>query len=268
MNKPEVSIEQVRYVAKKLKEKKLIKLYQLLILIFIIGFWELAAYLQWIDAFIFSSPSRICRAFFEMAINGTIFYHIGITLSETLVSFTLGSLLGITIAIILWWNYKIAKTLEPYLVVLNSLPKTALAPIIIVWLGNNIKSIIFTALTVSIIITILNVFNGFMQVDQEKIKLIKTFGGGKKAILKKVIIPANYPTIISTMKVNIGLSLIGVIIGEFLAGRAGLGHLIIYGSQVFKFDWVMMSIIILAFLATLLYRFIVLLERKANRLGE
>lgn len=257
-----ISQAQLDYIKQYFKQKKSIQLYRILLLILFVGIWELASCLKWIDPFIFSSPSRVAISFINMLINGTLIYHTWVTLYETLISFLLGSILGIFIAIVLWLWEKAAKTLEPYLIILNSLPKTALAPIIIVWIGNNTKSIIFTALTVSIIVTIINVYNGFIQVDIEKIKLIKTFGGNNKDILLKVIIPANYVNIISTMKINIGLSLIGVIIGEFLVAKAGLGYLIVYGSQIFKLDWVMMSLIILALLATLLYKITVLIERK------
>lgn len=258
------SLQQVEFVKSKLREKKQIIFIQIALLILAIGIWEFAAKFKLINPFIFSSPSRIWNSFIEMVMNGKIFYHTGITLMETLVSFIVGGVLGIIIAIALWWNDIIKRIMEPYLVVLNSLPKTALAPIIIVWLGNNVKAIIFTALTISVIITILSVLNGFVQVDEDMIKLITTFYGTKKDILLKVVLPANYPTIVSTMKVNIGLSLIGVIIGEFLVAKAGLGYLIVYGSQVFKLDWVMMSIIILGLLATLLYKLIVIVEKRIN----
>lgn len=255
------------FIKRQQQQKIWIKVYQFLILVSFLGIWELAAYMKWIDPFIFSSPVRVVTTFVNMLLKGSLVKHIGITMYETLISFILGSFFGILIAIVLWWCDRVAKTLEPYLIVLNSLPKTALAPIIIVWLGNTTKSIIFTAISVSIIITIINVYYGFSQVDVEKIKLIRTFGGNKRAILTKVVIPANYANIISTMKVNIGLSLIGVIIGEFLVARAGLGYLIVYGSQVFKLDWVMMSLIILGLLATLLYEIILIIERKVQKIG-
>lgn len=267
MNDP-ISKAQQAFIAQYKKQKKLIIFYRILILVTVIALWELITYLEILDPFIFSSPSRVANTFVRMLMNGSLFYHVGITLFETIISFVLGTIFGVIIAIILWWNEQISKTLEPYLVVLNSLPKTALAPILIVWLGYNLKSIIIIALTVSIIITILNVYNGFINVDEEKIKLIYTFKGSKMHVLQKVIIPSNFPTIISTMKVNIGLSLIGVIIGEFLVAQAGLGYLIVYGSQVFKLDWVMMSIIILALLATALYELIVIFEQKVSKINN
>lgn len=261
MTTSDMSNAQLMFIKKHIREKRLIRLYQLLILIGFIGLWQLSASLEWIDPFIFSSPSRVVKTIIDMTKSGKLFYHLGITLFETLVSFVIGTVLGIIIAMILWWFKKVSKTLEPYLVVLNSMPKTALAPILIVWLGNNMKSILFTAVSLSIIVTILNIYTGFCQVDSEKLKLITTFGGKRSHMLTKVVIPANYANIVNVMKVNIGLSLIGVIIGEFLAAKAGLGYLIIYGSQTFKLDWVMMSMILLALLATLFYEGITLLEK-------
>lgn len=263
-----ISSEQKKYLKKVKKDKKIILIFQIVILLFLIITWEICSIYGIVDPFIFSCPSRIVKSTIEMLLDGSLIYHIWVTLYETIISFALGSVIGIIIAIILWWNHKISKVLEPYLVVFNSLPKTALAPIFIVWLGNNTRSIIITALTVSIVVTIINVFNGFINVDKEKVKLIYTFNGTKRDVLRKVIIPANFSNIISTMKVNIGLSFIGVIIGEFIAGKAGLGKLIVYGSQVLKMDWVMMSIIILALLATGLYELIVFAEKKVNKLNK
>ena len=197
-----------------------------------------------------------------MAKDGSIFYHCGVTLAETFISFALVIILGIGVAIILWWNEKVSRVLEPYLVVLNSLPKSALAPVFIVWLGNNMKTIIVAAVSVAVFGSILTLYTDFKNVEDDKIKLIRTLGGTKKDVLWKVILPANIPSIISVMKVNIGLSLVGVIIGEFLAAKAGLGYLIIYGSQVFKLDWVIMSIAILCVMATILYKILATIEKK------
>ena len=217
------------------------------------------------DSFIFSSPSRIILCFVEMAKSHTIFYHIGVTLGETFLSFFLVIVIGILLAILLWWNETIAKVLEPYLVVLNSLPKTALAPVFIVWLGNNMKTIIVAAVSVAVFSTTITLYNTFLEMDPGKIKMIQTLGGSKKDILCKLILPGNIPAIISAMKVDIGLTLVGVIIGEFVAAKAGLGYLIIYGSQVFKLDYVLLSIVILCLISTGLYLFISFLEKYYQR---
>lgn len=250
------------YVMRYLKMLRNVRMLQILIIVTFIGLWEFATRLKLIDSFIFSSPTRVIKSFLSMSKDGTIFYHIGITIFETFVSFTLVIIIGVLVAILLWWNDAVAKVFEPYLVVLNSLPKSALAPVFIVWLGNNVKTIIVAAVSVALFGTIISLYTAFSNVEEDKIKLIKTLGGSKKDVLFKIIIPANIPTLISIMKVNIGLSLVGVIIGEFLAAKAGLGYLIVYGSQVFKLDWVMMSIVILCIMATALYQLLAFFERK------
>lgn len=208
------SYEQIMYLKKVKRRKSLIRYTQIFILIFFFSLWELAARENWIDPFIFSQPSRMFQSMMEMIVNGTLWVHIGITLYETVVGFLVGTFLGTLAAILLWWNDFVSDVSEPYLVVLNSLPKTALAPIIIVWLGNNMTSIIATALMTSIVVTILTVLGGFLAVDKDKIKLIRTLGGTKKQILSKVILPASIPTIISALKINVGLSFVGVIVGR------------------------------------------------------
>lgn len=233
-----------------------------------IGFfsiWEITAQLGVLDAFIFSSPSRIVKTLIEMLQAKTLFMHTMITVGETFLSFLLILFIGLGVAVILWLSKLLSDVLEPYLVILNSLPKSALAPVLIVWLGNNTKTIIVTGISVAIFGTIITLYTVFREVDPEKIKLIQTLGGSKKDILCKLVLPASLPAIISTMKVNIGLSLVGVIIGEFLAARKGLGYLIIYGSQTFKMDWVIMSIFILCILAVILYKAISMLEKAISK---
>ena len=192
---------------------------------------EITARLGILNSFVFSSPSRVGKTIIEMTASGQLLYHVGITLLETMVSFALVNAIGLIIVVIFRWNNNISKVLEPYLIVLNSLPKSALAPVFIVWLGNNMKTIIVAAISVAVFGTIINLYSDFKSVEEDKIKLIYTLGGKKRDVLIKVILPANIPSIISQMKVNIGLSLVGVIIEEFLAAKAGLGYLIIYGSQ-------------------------------------
>lgn len=239
-----------------------IKTSQLSLFIFVFLFWEIAALNRWIDPFIMSQPSRILKTIISLSKDGTLYLHTGVTVYETIVGFLSGTLFGTFIAVILWWSDFTAKVLDPYLVVLNALPKTALGPIILVWIGGTTQSIIVMALLVSIIVTILNVYSGFIACDEDKIKLLKTFGATKFQILQKVILPSNIPNIISVLKINVGLSLVGVIVGEFLVSKSGLGYLIIYGGQVFKMDLVMTSVIILAAVAALLYLVVHWLERK------
>lgn len=257
-----VSSAQRAYVAAYITKMKRVRLAQILILIVFLGVWELNTRIGIIDPFVFSSPSRVIQCIYTMTVDGSLFQHIGITLLETFLSFALVILFGLIIAIILWWNDSVSKVLEPYLVILNSLPKSALAPVFIVWLGNNMKTIIIAAISVAVFGTIITLYTDFKEVEEDKIKLIRTLGGTKKDILFRVVIPSNISSIMSVMKVNIGLSLVGVIIGEFLAAKAGLGYLIIYGSQVFKLDYVIMSIVILCIVAALLYKLLGYFEKK------
>lgn len=260
--KPELSAAQSDYLKQCRKEKHQVRFWQWLILILLLICWELGARSGIINAFVFSSPSRIIQTILKMAEDGSLWYHTGITLLETFVSFFLILLSGTAMAVLLWWNNRLSQIFEPYLVMLNSLPKSALAPVFIVWLGANMKTIIVAAVSVAVFGSVLTLYHSFAETEEDKLKLIITLGGTKKDILKKVILPGNIPTFLSLMKVNLGLSLVGVIIGEFLAARAGLGYLIIYASQVFKLDIVITSIFILCVISVLLYHGIARLEKR------
>lgn len=256
------SKEHKQYLNKVKRRKKNIIITQILILVIWLLQWEITAKLGWIDTFLTSFPSEIWKLFIEYTKNGNLFYHVSISVLETMAGFLIGTILGVLIAIFLWWSDFLAKVLDPYLVVLNSLPKTALAPIIIIWVGAGYSGIIVTAITVSIVVTIMNVYSGFENVDKDKIKLLETFGATKFQVLKKVVLPSSVPTIISTLKVNIGLSWVGVIVGEFLVSKAGIGYLIVYGGQVFNLDLVMMSVFVLAIISAIMYKIIASIEKR------
>ena len=256
------SISQEEFIKNYKKEQILISVARILIFVAFLVLWEVLSYYKIIDSFFFSSPSGIILLFIDMCKNFEIFIHTGITLYETILSFFIVNILSILMAILLFSFSTLSKITEPYLVILNSLPKSALAPLIIVWLGTGSKTIIVAGISVAVFGSIINLYTGFLQVDKEKIKLIRTLGGNKKDELLKVIVPSSVPIIISNMKVNIGLSLVGVIIGEFLAARQGLGYLIIYGSQIFQLDLLILAIIILCIIAFLLYRAIDWVENK------
>ncbi len=257
----DLSKSQLQYLKKHQKHKRIVRISRILILLSFLFIWEFTANVGIIDSFIFSSPSKIATCFWEMTLDKSIFLHIGVTLYETILSFLLVIAISILVAVALWFSTKLSEILDPYLVVLNSLPKSALAPLLIVWLGANTTTIIVAGMSVAIFGSILNLYASFTTVDPGKIKLIYTLQGHKIQALTKVVLPSSLPAIISNMKVNIGLCLVGVIIGEFLAARNGLGYLIIYSSQVFKMDWLLMSIVLLCIMATLLYSLINLLEK-------
>lgn len=237
---------------------------RILIAVLLLGGWELFARLGILDSFIFSSPSRIVLCFVELSRDGAIFRHMGITIAETLIAFSIVIVMAITLAVIMWRFRMVFRVVEPYLVLLNSLPKSALAPLLIVWLGNNFKTIVVAAVSVAVFGAVLSIYTSFMEIEEEKIKLIQTLGGNRFHTLYLLVIPHSLPSIINTAKVNLGLSLVGVIIGEFLAARQGLGYMIIYATQTFKMDWVLLSIVILCVLSVGLYQLINLVEKKVT----
>lgn len=247
------------------RHKTKVRLLRLSLLLAFLGIWEISSRSGFIDSFFFSSPSMVVECCITMARDGTLLDNIGITLAETLLSFFLVIAIGIGTASLLWYCKSASEVLEPYLVILNSLPKSALAPLFIVWLGTGMKTIIIAGISVAVFGCIISIYSCFMQVDPEEMKLIYTLGGSKRDVFKKVVFPSSIPTILSTMKVNIGLALVGVIIGEFLAARRGLGYLIIYGSQVFQLNMVITSILILCVIAVLLYQGIRQIEKYYDK---
>ncbi len=265
MSKKSISKEQELFLLKVKKDKRNILLTQIAVLILGLLIWELTAKFGIIDTFLTSSPSAILRLLLNYIAEGKLFHHIAISVLETIVGFIVGTVLGVLIAIGLWWSNFWSKVFDPYLVMLNSLPKTALAPIIIIWVGAGYSGIIVTAISISIVVTIMNMHSSFRSVDKNKIKLLNTFGATKFQVLSKLILPHSIPDLISTLKINIGLSWIGVIVGEFLVSKAGIGYLIVYGSQVFRLDIVMMGVVILAMISALMYKLISIFEVRFNK---
>lgn len=260
-----ISENQQLFLRKMFRHRVIVITLRIAILILFLALWEFCAERGIIDSFIFSSPSQIMLCFLEMTEDGSIFLHTGITLYETAVSFLLVTVISIIAAVILWYNRRLSEVAEPYLVVLNSLPKSALAPLLIVWLGATQVTIITAGMSVALFGSIMNLYSSFSSIDQEKIKLIYTLHGKRRHALFKVVLPGSIPAVITNMKVNIGLCLVGVVIGEFLAARSGLGYLIIYSSQVFKMDWLIMSIMLLCIMATALYAIIGAVEKIYNK---
>ena len=257
------SKEHLLFIKKNRRHTLFIWIMRFAILVLTLGLWELLAELEIIDSFISSSPSRIYKTIGTLFNENNLVYHMGITLYETILGFSIAVGLGYIIALILWWSETLRRILEPYVVVLNSLPKIALGPIIIVWCGSGSKAIIFMATLIGIIVSIITMLNGFLETDNNKVLLLKSMGANKIQILTKLVIPGSLPTFISMLKISVGLAWVGSIMGEYLVSRAGLGYLIVYGGQVFKLDLVMSSTIVLCVLATLMYSVVALIEKIA-----
>ena len=253
------------YLKEKKKKARIVLIVQVLILIVFLGIWEFTSRLEIIDSFLFSKPSSVTELLINYIKTNEIYKHLGISVLETILGLVIGTVVGILIAIILWWYDILAKIFDPFLVVLNALPKTALAPILIIWAGTGIKGITTVAISISLVLTIISAYNYFTQVDEEKIKMLKSFGANKIQILFKLIIPANFVNLINIIKINIGMSWVGVIVGEFIVSRYGLGYLIMYGSQVFNMNLVMMGVFVLAIISFLMYEVVNFIEKRIKR---
>ena len=256
------SLEHKKYLKKLKKEKHIILFFRIFIVVFFLILWELASRFNLINSFLSSSPSKVYDTFISLLKANNLWNHVYTTTYEVIISFILASLIGFIIASILWWNKIVAKIIDPYLTVLNSLPKVALGPLIIIWIGANTNSIIFMSLMISTFITIINIHNSFISTDKYYITLLRTLNATKTQIFIKLIVPSNKKNIINCLKVNISMSLIGVIMGELLVSKEGLGYLIMYGSQVFNINLVITGVVLLAILSYIMYSIISYIEKK------
>ena len=261
---PETSSEHLLYLKKEKRRKIRNISLQLGILVAITALWEIFTRIGWLDPFIFSSPSRIAKCFVTLWEEGGYLQHIWITLSEALIGMAIGVIMGLVAAILLWASDSLAEIMDPYLVVFNAMPKIALGPVIIVWAGAGMGSIIVMTLLISVIVTIMGVLSSFRNTDSEKIMLMKSLGANKYQIFTKVVFPSNIPSLISALKINVGMTWVGVIMGEYLVSKEGLGYLIVYGGQVFKLDLVMTGVVTLILLASAMYFAVALLEKKIS----
>lgn len=259
------SSSHLRYLKNERNRTVMVHFVRIAVLLAILILWEVLSQLNIIDPFIMSSPSRIVVTIIDLFQNGNLLFHIGVTLFETLVGFAIATVLGTFIGFLNWYSDFLNKVTEPYLVILNSLPKIALGPIIVIWFGSGYNSIIVMTVLICIITTIITVQNAFLAVPQEKIQLMRGMGASKLDIFNKLIFKASLPTTITMLKINVGLSFVGSIMGEYLVSRFGLGYLIVYGGQVFKLDLVLACTIILMVLAGIIYFLVSLLERLVIR---
>lgn len=259
------SVEHQKYLKKVKRTRHTILFFRIFLVLFFLILWELLARMEIINPFLTSSPSRVINTITELYEQGNLFSHIWTTFYETIVSFSIASIIGLIVASILWTSDTISKILDPYLTVLNSLPKVSLGPLIIIWIGANTNSIVFMTLLITVFTSIINIYSAFINTDKQKILLLKTFNASKIQIFTKLVLRGNVKALVNTLKISISLSLIGVIMGELLVSKKGLGYLITYGSQVFNLNLVITSIFILGIMSYLLYLSIDLLEKKLNK---
>lgn len=256
------SVEQKRFIKKYKQQKIAIIFIQIMIIVFFFLTWEFLSKKSIINSFIFSSPTKVINTIYGLFLDNNLFKHIGVTIYETLIAFGIGLIISLGISILLYLYNKLYKVLDPFLTCLNSLPKVALGPMIIIIAGANVKSIIVMAVLINVIVSTVVITNGFYSVDKTKLKLMHSFKATKFQILKYLVIPSSYKTIISSFKLGISMSLIGVVTGEFLVSKAGLGYLIIYGTQIFNLDLVISGILLLIIISYILYKIVEKIEKK------
>lgn len=258
--KKQISKEHRIYLNKLLFVSSMVLIVQVGLLALLLILWQVLSDAKIIDSFITSSPSKMLEVFRTLSESGELWQHVWTTLHETLISFILSMVIGVGTAVLLWLSSTLRRIMEPYIVVINALPKIALGPIIIIWVGAGLKAIVVMGVLISVIITIINTLTGFISVDREKLLLMRTLGANKLQVLTKLVLPSNVPTILSCLKINVGLSWVGTIMGEYISSKAGLGYLIIYGGQVFNLSLVMCSTVILCILAAFMYAVVAALE--------
>lgn len=255
------------WMAREQRRRRLIVLVRAALLLASLGLWEYLARAQIVNPMLTSYPSALWPTFLDLMRNGNLLLHTWTTFAATLVGFALSMLIGIAVAAGLWWSGFAYKVLDPFLVVANAMPKIAFVPIFYLWLGSD-YSVYGMAVAIAVFVTIMVVYDGFQSIDPNKIKLAQTLGASRAQVLRLVVLPGSVPTLIAALKMNIGLALVGVIVGEFQSANAGLGFLIVNGSQIFKLNIVMTAIVVLAILSGLMYLAIARLEALvAKRYG-
>lgn len=261
IDRSKFSPQHQKFLLNKKRQSIAVRLWQVGVLVIFLGIWELLAQVGAIDSFITSCPSKVAVTFWELTVQGTLWRHVLVSTYETVVGFVIGTALGYAIGVALWWNESVKRILEPYLVVLNSLPKIALGPLIILWFGTGNLSIIVMAVIISVIITAINMLTGFCETDANKVLLMRAMHASRLQIFVKLVAPANVPTLMSTLKINVGMAWVGSIMGEYIVSKEGIGYLLVYGAQTYRLDLVMTCTIVLCIMAGLMYYAVALIEK-------
>lgn len=265
---PDISPQYRAWLRRERRARLTVRGTQLGLLAIFLVLWEILPRAEIVNPLFTSYPSALWPTFLDLLKDTpqqpNILAHTWATVVATVIGFSAAMAIGILVAAALWWWHGLYKVLDPYLVVANAMPKTAFVPIFYIWLGATL-SIYAMSLAISLFITILVIYNGFQNIDPNKIKLAQTFGATRRQILTKVVLPGSVPTLIAALKVNAGLSLVGVVVGEFQSANLGLGYLIQYGSQIFKLNIVMTAVTVLAAVSSLMYLAISWLESAVMR---
>ena len=242
-----------------------ILLVQAAILLGVLGLWEAAASNGWVDAFFWSQPSAIFRTMIIFFTAGDAWTDIGFTFRSTVLGFLIGTVAGSLFGLSFWWSRNYAAIVQPYLICFESIPKLALAPLVILVFGLGLASKVVIATALTLVVSTLTTSAGVKALDQDQERLFYSLGASRLQVFRKLVIPACLPWVISVLRVNIGLALTGAIVGEFIASQHGLGRAILYAGQTYDIALVWVAVLVLSTLAVVMYATVSWIERTLRK---
>ncbi|MER1998547.1 MAG: ABC transporter permease [Lysinibacillus sp.] len=231
------------------------------VFIAIVLFWEIGARIGWIDAFFWSKPSEIYASWVGILADGTAWVDTFFTFRSTVYGFVIGTVGGAALGLSFWWSKYYAKIAEPFIIMFEAMPKLALAPIVVLIFGLGISSKVAMAVAITLVITTLTTYNGLKQVDKDLVRMIYSLGATRMQVFLKVVVPWTMPSIISALRINIGLALTGAIVGEYIGSTHGIGRMIFYAGQTYEISLIWAGIFNLSILSMLLYILVGQLEK-------
>jgi NitT/TauT family transport system permease protein len=243
----------------------IIALVQLAILVGFIALWEIGAEFKLIDAFFWSRPSAIWSTALIFFTEGNAFVDIAFTFRSTIIGFVIGTLAGSLLGLSMWWSRNYASIVQPYIICLESIPKLALAPLIILVFGMGLASKVAIATALTLVVSALTAYSGVQSVDKDQERLFYSLGATRWQVFTKLVAPTCVPWIISILRVNIGLALTGSIVGEFVASQHGLGRTILYAGTTYDIALVWVAVLVLSLLSVVMYASVSWLERVLKR---
>jgi NitT/TauT family transport system permease protein len=238
---------------------------QIGILIGVVTLWEVGANAGWIDAFFWSQPSAIVHTMTIFFTTGDAFTDIAFTFRSTLLGFLIGTVAGSALGLSFWWSRNYAAIVQPYVICFESLPKLALAPLIVLVFGIGLASKVAIATALTLVVSTLTTYAGVKAVDPDNEKLFYSLGATRLQVFRKLVVPSCLPWIISVLRVNIGLALTGAVVGEFIASQHGLGRAILYAGQTYDIALVWVAVAVLSTLAVIMYVTVSWLERVLRK---
>ena len=227
--------------------------------------WEAASRLRLIDPFFFSSPTEIFRTAVTKWQSGQLWRDIVYTASSTLLGFLLGTVIGSLVGLLFWFSRPVALVAEPWLIVLNALPKLALAPVLVILIGIGFASKVALAFLMTVIVAAMSAYGGVQTVDSALLTLLSSLGATKRQTFTRLVVPSALPSMITGLRVNIALAMAGSIVGEFIASDRGLGRMIVYAGTVFDLPLVWVGVVVLSVVSILMYACVVAVEKLLLR---